>query len=181
MAADPGAIDLEPYKEAIARRESIDFVSVDLTIPAAKELIAAVEALQARIRVMLPYEKACLAVTDWCTRHDRSDITSSVELLEAIEAAEARVGALAEALDNLLPHVWLPSEGPDVMAADKAYKEAKAVLAAVPEQAMERARSKDYAAGLEAAAQEVDKWHGIPHPREIAKAIRALGKEEKKP
>ncbi len=70
----------------------------DLTWPDQTDLLVwlleQLDAAEARVAGLMQYEKACLKVTDWCTKHGRSDITSSTELIEAIEAAEARADQL---------------------------------------------------------------------------------------
>ena len=86
-----GAIDLEALRRRLDvagtydHDRPFDFQKDALT------LIAAVEALRERVAEMLPYEKSCLKITAWCAEHGRSEITTETELLEAIEAAEARV------------------------------------------------------------------------------------------
>ncbi len=119
------------------------------------------------------------------------------EALSRAEAAEAHVAALAGALEDMFSDWrYIRQQYGDLPGVgwDRAENKACAVLAATPEDVMERAkavRAQSYAAGLEAAA----KWHDRlvtfmedgPHEdatqaaaklhQKCAKAIRALGKE----
>ena len=102
--ADPGAIDLELYKEAIARRKHIDFVGVELTISAAKDLVAAVEALRERVadlesryKLYKHIAKSVRGALDG--EHTQRDILKIFdEQVDRAEAAEAREVELAVAL-----------------------------------------------------------------------------------
>ncbi len=80
--ADPGVIDLKPYKKVISQRENVHFIGVELTISSVKELIAAVEALREQV-AELKVEKQ----GGWeC-------------LLEQVEVADARVTDLNDKLN----------------------------------------------------------------------------------
>ncbi len=118
--ADPGAIDLEPYK---ARCKEIDVpwrtFRDDWLI-----LIAAVEALRERVEM-------------WHTIAESNQ--------DEAEVAEARVVELAGALDKIAHSGPVDAEGKPNAEAGWAwcYDVAETVLSATPVEAMERAKAKD--------------------------------------
>ncbi len=93
--ADPGAIDLESYRIKQRSGHVINYYDI-------KDLIAAVEALRARV----------------------------AELLERAEAAEARVGELAGALRSLYVETGKLTEG--TPAFRDAWLRARGALAITP-------------------------------------------------
>lgn len=135
--ADPGAFDLEPYRQRAREMWSKDGPE---PLDDICGLIAAVEALRERVAEMLPYEKSCLKITAWCAEHGRSEITTETELLEALEAAEARVVGLAGLVQVLLDNDPDDDAADGVSVLDVWRKEARAALNATPEEVMERAR-----------------------------------------
>ncbi len=141
----------DPARETAVNAAEADPAAVDLDklcaeagwlSPVERVLAAAVEALRERVAEMLPYEKACFAITDWCTKHGRSEITASVELLEAIEASEAHTVELASALELLCIEMEgsLPDEPQEFDCSNIwiAYFKAQTTLASMPAQALAR-------------------------------------------
>lgn len=142
---DPVVIDLDPYKDAIARRERMDFVSVDLTISSVKELIAAVEALRKRVIILEDIQ----VVKE----------QTIIILQERVEAAEAPAAVLAGVIKELIkprtPHprdafmdcLWcgcyfkIDNTDPTTHTIDCPYFKALAALAITRPQALEQTRA----------------------------------------
>lgn len=181
--ADPGAINLKVLKNRYETVPEI-WMSRPHNFADICKLIAAIEALRERVAELEPYEKSCLKVTDWCTKHDRSDITSSTELIEAIEAAEARGVELAGALNDIARgmcgnEVSL-DQAPDKFGSamwEWSQKKARTTLAATPAQAMERARAVETVA-KEAKRYRDDRSYGNGVLNIALDKLDALGKEE---
>ena len=108
---DHGAIDLVPYKEAIKRRERIDFVGVEFTITAAKEIVAAIEALRERVAELKPNKRAPVqgysAGISWSMHLRAYDVYckkySSQPALIDLEKKNCRGGFGTEELDEFIP------------------------------------------------------------------------------
>ena len=188
--ADPAAIDLE---ELQARRKPFDG---QLSVADTDRLIAAVEALRARIKIIkgnLESEaffwkeqaeaaEARVAELEVFTGHLRASRDHAVQ---ANEAAEARVAELAGALEPLIDddecrldhsgfcqtHTNELDDGRCAMAV------ANTVLAATPAEALERARAKD--AVITEYRKYVDGgYYGSAALDAALMALDALGKEE---
>ena len=177
-AVDPGAIELDKLKTVM--RNWPDSAQKEIYT----RLIAAVEALRARIKIIKGNLES--EAFFWKERAEAAE-ARVVELVGAVNALlkERSVNTLEEAAREY------PHDKEDVAEVLAVFDNLRTVLAATPAEALERAkvvRAESYAAGLEAAAAYLDEVAAVTAadlsltgkvwPIETAKAIRALGKEE---
>ncbi|MCH7605126.1 hypothetical protein IID24_04040 [Patescibacteria group bacterium] len=179
-STDPGAIDLELYKQRRTERYPDEDGSYDGPIEDSDDdidaLIAAVEALRARVVELAEHLDKVVGV--------------SADAVSRAEAAEARVVELTGALGDLLKEtkealIGLFGDSPDdPFESQSIIKHATAILAATTAQAMERARAVEKV--VQTAKKVVDTslaWlNKVALGNELADALialDALGKENK--
>jgi hypothetical protein len=178
---DPTAINLEPIKARLKMEPDLR-----LHGPGLLALIAAVEALREKVASQETrhglYKHVAKSVRGALDgEHTQRDILRIFdEQIAGREAAEAREAALAKLIQVIL------DVAADATVLDAWRKEARAALAATPEQALKRARAVQKVAGYARHTQYCDLVRNPPETRSLQcscglgsalAALNALGKE----
>lgn len=187
-ADDPATIDLDVLIDRLHNWKEWEKVGYTRDL-INKITIAAIEALRERVAGYdtlfdLALKRESQWIEAWQEETGKQNTLPDYGVILAwicdrAETAQALVAVLTKALAFYRDDDERAVEGGILESVSK--RPATAALAAMPTEALERAKAveaKDYAAGLEAAAEiaeTIDSGRG--NEKEIAKSIRALGKE----